>query len=74
MKDCCVQCGNETLYDFTDHIDTRHGYIEGIGQLCIHCYTETTKTIEVPVQLINSTPNDMELGISVRKLYWRSGH
>jgi hypothetical protein len=73
MKDCCVSCGNETLYDFTDHIDMRYGYVEGVGQFCIHCFTEKSRTIDVPVELIKSTPNDMELGISVRKLYWESG-
>ena len=38
MKDKCVSCGDETLYDKTDHIDFRIGYIEGSGQLCLDCY------------------------------------
>ena len=33
----CVQCGEPTLYRITDHIDTRIGYVEGAGQLCIDC-------------------------------------
>lgn len=73
MKDCCVMCGNETLYDFTDHIDMRYGYIEGVGQLCIECYTNKTKTIQIPVQVVKETSNDYELGHKVRKIYWESG-
>ena len=33
-----VQCGEPTLYRITDHIDTRIGYVEGAGQLCIDCH------------------------------------
>ena len=40
MKDKCVFCGEESLYDKDDHIDTRIGYIEGAGQLCLDCYEE----------------------------------
>ena len=40
MKDKCVTCGEETLYDREDHIDTRLGYVEGSGQLCLDCYDE----------------------------------
>lgn len=40
MKDKCVTCGKETLYDREDHIDTRLGYVEGSGQLCLDCYDE----------------------------------
>jgi DNA-directed RNA polymerase subunit RPC12/RpoP len=38
MKDKCVSCGVETLYDKTDHVDFRLGYVEGAGQLCLDCY------------------------------------
>jgi hypothetical protein len=38
MKDKCVSCGTETVYDKIDHIDFRIGYIEGAGQLCLDCY------------------------------------
>ena len=38
MKDKCVSCKKETLYDKTDHIDFRLGYVEGAGQLCLDCY------------------------------------
>ncbi len=40
MKDKCVCCGVETLYDVETHIDFRIGYIEGCGQLCLDCYGE----------------------------------
>ena len=73
MRDCCVICGNETLYDFSDHIDMRYGYIEGVDQLCIECYTGRTRTISVPAQVVQDTPNDLELGEKVRKIYWESG-
>lgn len=73
MRDCCVQCGNETIYEFTDHIDMRYGYVEGVGQYCITCYSANTRTIAVPVRLIRDHSNDMELGNAVRKLFWESG-
>jgi|TARA_B100001964_G_scaffold28827_1_gene29332 hypothetical protein len=38
MKDKCVRCKKETLYDKEEHIDHRIGYIEGAGQLCLDCY------------------------------------
>ena len=38
MKDKCVSCGTETLYDKEHHIDFRIGYVEGAGQLCLDCY------------------------------------
>ncbi len=33
----CVNCGKETQYKQSDHIDYRMGYIEGAGQLCSRC-------------------------------------
>ena len=38
MKDKCVTCGVESIYDKEEHIDFRVGYIEGAGQLCLDCY------------------------------------
>ena len=38
MKDNCVSCKKETLYNKTDHIDFRLGYVDGAGQLCLDCY------------------------------------
>ena len=34
----CVRCDVDTEYRFNDNIYTRHGYIEGAGQLCKDCY------------------------------------
>ena len=36
-KDKCVLCGKETQYSKSTHIDSRHNYIEGCGQLCDDC-------------------------------------
>lgn len=71
MKDRCILCGAETAYDETTHIDMRVGYIEGAGQLCINCYKVGTifKHVAVPVSMIETTPNNMELGEKVRGLY-----
>ena len=72
-KDTCVICGQETAYDFETHIDLRNGYLEGLGQLCVPCFQkknhDSEKTICVPKELINDTPNDMELGKKVRAIY-----
>ena len=38
MKDKCVSCSVETIYDKNQHIDFRMGYIQGIGQLWLDCY------------------------------------
>jgi len=70
-KDTCVLCGVETPYEFETHIDMRIGYIEGAGQLCRNCYrkgTDRSHTV-VPNHIICDTPNDMELGGKVRRLY-----
>lgn len=40
MKDNCVSCHKDTIYNTTDHIEYRIGYIEGAGQLCLDCYEE----------------------------------
>lgn len=72
-REHCVQCGNETIYDFTDHIDMRYGYVEGVGQHCISCFTRNHRKLEVPVKLIKDTPNDMELGAKIRKMFYESG-
>lgn len=33
----CVMCGVETNIPRDLHIDLRHGYVEGAGQLCTKC-------------------------------------
>ena len=40
MKDKCVTCGEESIYDREEYIDFRVGYIEGAGQLCLECYNK----------------------------------
>jgi hypothetical protein len=51
----------------------RYGYVEGVGQYCITCYSANTKTIQIPVRLVKDYPNDLELGNAVRKLFWENG-
>lgn len=70
-KEHCILCGKETPYDFETHIDFRHGYIEGAGQLCKSCYDKGTehRQVLVPADMIYNTPNDQELGGKVRQLY-----
>jgi hypothetical protein len=70
MKDKCVICGTETIYNQTDHIDMRYGYVEGAGQLCMQCFEPKYKrSINIPLEMIKNTPNDTELGAEIRKLY-----
>lgn len=37
----CVSCGVTILIDKSTPIDNRLYYIEGSGQLCVHCHQET---------------------------------
>ena len=71
MKDKCVLCGVETPYKRSTHVDMRHGYIEGLGQLCNSCHNYGTNRnhIIIPEALIINTPNDNELGSKVRQRY-----
>ena len=70
----CILCGENTAYRLQDHVDTRTGYIEGAGQLCIKCYNKGTerKHLAVPMNMIYDTPNDAELGAKIRQLYWEN--
>jgi hypothetical protein len=84
--DHCILCGVETAYKRSTHIDMRHGYIEGAGQLCSKCHNFDKSSIikdEIPLDshrqlftvseyTVLSTPNDMELGAKVRQLYWEN--
>ena len=74
MKDLCISCGKDSLYSIDDHIDMRYGYIEGAGQLCVNCYrgNHVSPDVAVSKKIIVDTPNDMELGEKVRKLYYES--
>lgn len=70
-KDKCVMCGSETEYEFSTHIDLRTGYIEGMGQLCFSCYTGKSRNhIVVDYRTIIDTPNDLELGGKIRKIFF----
>lgn len=35
----CVMCDKLTNVPRSLHVDVRHNYIEGAGQLCFECYT-----------------------------------
>lgn len=72
MKDTCVICNKETAYEESTHIDNRVGYIEGVGQLCHSCYIneDGAPYVRVPRKVIYNTPNDMQLGEKVRRLYY----
>jgi hypothetical protein len=83
--DHCVLCGKETVYKRSTHIDMRHGYIEGAGQLCPSCANKDEtpllglgtanpghRLILVDETTILYTPNDQELGAKVRQLYWEN--
>lgn len=74
--DSCVICGKQTKYKTSTHIDMRHGYVEGMGQLCGSCYTGGSPSgremITIPKYLVESNPNDMELGAAVRQFYWEN--
>lgn len=43
----CVICGKETNVLKTTHVDLRHNYIEGAGQLCEQCGEIYNKKIEI---------------------------
>lgn len=38
IKELCISCGMDTLYDFETHVDHRVGYLDGVGQLCLKCF------------------------------------
>lgn len=70
----CVICGKDTAYNMEDHIDKRTGYLEGMGQLCNSCHQRGTgrEMFAVPIDMIEQTPNDFELGNKVRQFYNRN--
>ena len=41
MREKCVLCGAETVYEESDSIATRFFYVRGCGQLCQSCYSKT---------------------------------
>ena len=40
MKDKCVVCKEDSVYDLDENIICRLAYIIGVGQLCFECYDE----------------------------------
>ena len=36
--DCCVLCGEETVYNTSTPISARSFYVSGCGQLCENCF------------------------------------
>lgn len=58
----CVVCGKETTYRFNDHIDTRIGYIEGVGQSCNKCYNKkSVNNVSEDPYLENNSYWDIDL-------------
>lgn len=46
QNETCIMCESETDVPRSMHIDFRHNYIEGAGQLCTSCASEmNTKEI-----------------------------
>ncbi len=39
MKDKCINCKKDTLYNKDTHLDFRIGYVDTAGQLCLDCYS-----------------------------------
>ena len=37
-NDKCVICSDDSIYDMSEPINKRIGYIEGSGQMCLDCY------------------------------------
>lgn len=73
IYETCIMCGCKTETLKTTHIDFRHGYVEGAGQLCRTCYLgENRNLITIEGRTILDTPNDSELGAKVRQMYWDS--
>jgi hypothetical protein len=72
----CVLCGKETNIDITTHIDSRVGYEEGLGQLCVTCHLKGTNREQmiIPTYLINLYPNNQELGSKVRQMFYDLFH
>lgn len=72
VKDKCVLCNADTLFDNTHHVDMRYCYVEGMGQLCFSCYNMKDNVINIPVALVEATSNNAKLGEKVRSIYYES--
>ncbi len=40
MREKCIRCGRETIYEFSTPVTLRRYYVEGSGQLCEECFYE----------------------------------
>lgn len=79
QREHCVICGKETPYLISTHIDYRIGYVEGVGQLCRTCTQDSHRSyanrhIAIDRSIVESTPNDFELGAKIRKQYYDSAN
>jgi hypothetical protein len=71
----CVSCGVETTYEISTHVDYRSNYVEGVGQLCVSCYTgkkSANEQIVIPREFIVKYSNNAELGEKVREFYYQN--
>ena len=52
----CITCGKDTGISINTHVDFRKGYVEGAGQLCSECFTETYKKVHKKDDNDNTKP------------------
>ena len=38
MRENCVRCGTITPHNKETNVTLREHYVDGVGQLCVHCY------------------------------------
>jgi hypothetical protein len=43
----CVTCNRGTEVPIDLHVDYRHNYVEGVGQLCHECFSEIDEHCEL---------------------------
>ena len=53
-------CGEETEWEEQEVIHNRRCYVEGMGQLCGHCYTDTFP-YKTPEDIAGQALSDMQL-------------
>jgi hypothetical protein len=59
MKDNCVICSKETEWEEQEVIHNRRCYVEGVGQLCNHCYIDT-HLHETPEDIAGQALSEMQ--------------
>jgi len=72
----CILCGEETNIDVTTHVDSRVGYEDGSGQICVTCHLKeiSREQMVIPTYLVNLYPNNQELGSKVRQMFYNLFH